>query len=245
MKITQIFDFVKNICHTGGGNSLLKSRNYLQILCLNLKNIFLKFDLNFFDPFRKKHSGIVLIEAAVTLPVVMYIMLFCLELVKIHLLQISIDTICAECVYHLCSERTVASFDSVFAKYRLSYIPIGNVRYWCRIYVSIEQMMKDPPYGGEHIGWPDRGLDNAQPTASAANDRFGLGSNTILLKKYPGTGAVGAIGYDDRHLQLQNGMTKGYAFVLTVVAKHQFSSAFVEKLFSGGTNTNKAGYYIL
>ncbi|MBQ3565022.1 MAG: hypothetical protein IJA14_02620 [Alphaproteobacteria bacterium] len=188
----------------------------------------------------------ILIEAAVTLPVVMYIMLFCLELVKIHLLQISIDKICAECVYHLCSERTVGSFNSIFAKYRPSYIPVGYVRYYCRVYSSLENMTSNTPYGGERIAFPNDGTDDGKPNANAIKNNFGTGGHTplIILKKYGGVGASD-IGQDTRVSQLQNGLTKGYVFVLTVTAKHQFSSAFVEKLFNGGSNTTVPGYYIL
>ena len=104
-------------------------------------------------------------------------------------------------------------------------------------------MASNSPYGGERIGFPDNGVDNAQPTANAITDNFGLGSASIIHKKYGG-GAISDIG-TTRTSQLQNGVTKGYCFVLTVVARHKFSSAFVEKLFSGGTNTTRAGYYIL
>ena len=176
----------------------------------------------------------------------MYIMLFCLELVKIHLLQISIDKICAEYVYHLCSERTVGSFDSIFAKYRPSYVPVGYVKYWCRVYSSLENMASAEPYGGEKLGFPDRGNDNALPTANAQSESFGLGSESITIKRYGGVSCWNKdVGESTRLSQLQNGVTKWYCFVLTVIARHKFSSAFVEKLFSGGSNTDQAGYYIL
>ena len=179
-----------------------------------------------------------------TLPVVMYIMLFCLELVKIHLLQISIDKICAECVYHLCSERTVSSFNDIFAKYRPAYVPVGYVKYWCRVYSSLENMASAEPYGGERIAFPDGGTDTSQPTTNAIADNFGIGGATILHKKFGGGGWVNHVGSTGPSL-LQNGVDKGCTIVLTAVARHKFSSAFVEKLFSGGTNTTKAGYYIL
>ena len=104
-------------------------------------------------------------------------------------------------------------------------------------------MASNSPYGGERIGFPDGGADNAHPTANAIADNFGLGADSIIRKKYT-NGTNNDIGIDRVSL-LQNGVTKGYCFVLTVVARHKFSSAFIEKLFSGGTNTTKAKYYIL
>ena len=188
----------------------------------------------------------ILIEAAVTLPVVMYIMLFCLELVKIHLLQISIDKICAECVYHMCSERTALSFGTIFRKYTPSYIPVGYMRYWVRIYTSLDKMMSESPYGGERIAFPNNhGSETDDLTAPEFGN--GIGSGTLTVHRKYGTGdwMYASISSSDTPALMRNGIPKGYAFVLTVVARHKFSSAFVEKLFSGGTNTNKAGYYIL
>ncbi|MBQ3564878.1 MAG: hypothetical protein IJA14_01875 [Alphaproteobacteria bacterium] len=177
----------------------------------------------------------------------MYIMLFCLELVKIHLLQISIDKICVECVYHLCSERTVGSFDSIFAKYRPSYMPVGYIRYYCRVYASLETMASAEPYGGEQIVFPINGTDTGQPTANAISANFGAGNGTLVrLARYGGVSCSNSdIGQNNRVSQLQNGVTKGYVFVLTVTARHKFSSALIEKLFHGGSNTTVAKHYIL
>lgn len=246
LKISRIFDFVKNIYHAKRGNSHLKSKSYIQILCSTLKNIFFKFDLIFFNLFRKKHAGIVLIEAAVTLPVMMYILLFCLELVKIHLLQIAIDKICTECVYHLCRESNVGSFESIFKKHIPSYIPVGYMRYWCRIYTSLDKMMSQSPYGGERIVFPNYKI--ADDICLTSDCSVGIGSDGEFIphRKY-GTGGYPPTNVSpvDAQPMMKNGIPKSYAFVLTVIARYKFSSAFVEKLFNGGSNTTKAGYYIL
>lgn len=151
----------------------------------------------------------------------------------------------AECVYHMCSERTALSFETIFRKYTPSYMPVGYMRYWVRIYTSLDKMMSESPYGGERIAVPNFGSDTDDLFAPEFGN--GIGSGALTLHRKYGTGGwlSNSINSADTPALMRNGIPKGYAFVVTVVARHKFSSAFVEKLFSGGSNTNKAGYYIL
>lgn len=187
-----------------------------------------------------------LIEVALTLPLVVYLIFFALELIKINLTQIAVDKIAQECTFSLINEKNVKEFDKIFEKYKPSFIPIERCRFYCRLYTSLDTMMSESPYGGEKIAYPDDAETTGQkPVAAATGHCFGLGGGTIYMAKYGNYGTGKDVGHPDSENYLASTVPSGYAFVLTVVVHYPFSSPLVEKLFGGGSNTTKAGYYIL
>ena len=218
--------------------------------------------------FKKKSTGVAILETALTLPIVLYIVFFAIELVRIGLAQAAVDAITKECTFSLMAKGNVNDFDNIFQKYRPLGIPIGYFRYYIRVYQNFHTndnkgVMDLTPYGGESIAWI--GADYANPTANAsptATSRGGSGggafgtatttpgNKSATLSKYQTvfcydskTGEVGAA----KRKQVVDGeiSNSGYIFVLTVAVKFPFSSALVAKLFNGGKNTDKSGVYIL
>ena len=148
-------------------------------------------------------------------------------------------------------------FDNIFRKYRPLGIPIGYFRYNVRLYSNMDTLMTNSPYGGENICW--YGNDYANPdlniTPTQQNPSGGTGQNNAnpndaaVFSKYKTRWCAGAFseaGVTERQKLLKGEKSaSGYIFVLTVAVKFPFSSAFVAKLFNGGSNTTKPGVYIL
>ena len=193
--------------------------------------------------------GALLIEFAFTVPIVVNIILFGLELVKIYLTQTAIDTICKECTFSLITVGKVSEFDRIFQKHLPGFCKIGRAKYYCRVYEDIAKMMSISPYGGECIGFPyeDNFSEEMLPTASAISDNFGLGNHAIYMN---GESSENNCSQKDvkelkRVEYLQTGVPAGHTFVLTVVYRHEFSSSLVKTLFAGGSNTNHEDVYML
>ncbi|MCR4623174.1 MAG: pilus assembly protein [Alphaproteobacteria bacterium] len=213
-----------------------------------------------FGFFKKRFRGVTILETAVTLPIIFSIILFSLEFIRIGLAQNAVDTITKECTFRLMATGKVDKFDEVFNKYKPIGIPVENFRYYIRIYADddvspmteehqgIYKMMMREPFGGETIGWADTEQNDDTPTEKASKNNYGLTNRHAWLNKYQTSICDGAdfneYGSDRKEL-LENGVPSGYAFVLTVAVKFPFSSSFVAKLFSGGSNTNKPDVYIL
>lgn len=215
--------------------------------------------------FKKKSIGTALLETALTLPIVLYVVFFAIELVRIGLAQSAVDAITKECTFSLMANGNTSKFDEIFAKYRPRGIPIGNFRYYARLYPHMTSpdegktkgVMDVSPYGGESIAWAGDDYANPSPnmtpTTKAKIMSYGSGSNNsvqAVFSKYEtafcGTAAYGEVEYIERKKLLDGEKSaSGYIFVLTVAVKFPFSSAFIAKLFNGGTNTDKPGVYIL
>ena len=196
--------------------------------------------------FKKESKGVTLIEASILLPIILYIIFFGIEFIKVSLTQVAVDSIAKECTFELMATGKTTNFDTIFQKYKPKFMPLGKFRYYCRLYSDITTMMATSPYGGETIGYP-AGSESSTPTTNAKNNNFGITSSVPLLNKYQTSicNTTPEVGDSNRKTYLSGTVPSGYVFVLTVVAKYEFSSAFVAKLFSGGTNTNKTDHFIL
>lgn len=202
-----------------------------------------------FGFFKKRFHGVTILETAITLPIVLSVVLFSLELIRIGLAQTAVDTITKECTFQLMATGKVEKFDEIFNKYRPLGIPLGNFRYYIRIYSNINTMMSESPYGGETIGWADTEQNTSSPTDKAKANSYGLANTHALLNNYQTNicnGSFGECGDANRKkwIEQSTGVPSGYVFVLTVAVKFPFSSSFIAKLFNGGSNTNQ-GIYIL
>jgi hypothetical protein len=208
---------------------------------------------------------VVLLEAALTLPVICYLIFFLLELMKINITQTSIETITAECTFEFIATGNNKNFGTIIEKYRPKFIPLDRIRYWIRLYVGgtvgttayegLAYMCLHSPYGGEEIYWP---LNNTVGGSFGDDDHFGGfnadtdyldtdGSNSILAavnylgtSTYNSTSEVEAKKTEAANYIIGNpNAPSGTAFVLTFVVDYNFSSAFVRMLFSGGSNTKR------
>lgn len=192
--------------------------------------------------------GALLIEFAFTVPIVVNIILFGLELVKIYLTQTAIDTICKECTFSLITVGKVSEFDRIFQKHLPGFCKIGRAKYYCRVFDDIANMMSSSAYGGEGIRFPDSNIYDSSvcPNANALTDNFGTGKGAIVLNGDPNLGnTAGEVGQTNRVKYLTEGTPAGHTFVLTVVYRHEFSSSLVKTLFAGGSNTTHEDVYML
>ncbi|MDR0968761.1 MAG: hypothetical protein LBL99_04000 [Holosporaceae bacterium] len=182
-----------------------------------------------------------MIETALTLPIISYLIFFTFELMKIHITQTAIDTIAAEATFYFIAKGRIAdgdtSIDKIVKKHIPSFIQKQNLGYWLRVYSSLENMCSKSPFGGESIGYHE----NAETYAYLADhtgivdpvDTFDFidsdGSKTF---KSEGTRAIhkGKIRNNEK-------VPSGVTFVLTVVCNYVFSSSFIKMLFAGGSNT--------
>ena len=200
---------------------------------------------------KRKRKGAMLIEVAVTLPLVMYLVFFAIELIKINLTQVAVDKITEECTFALISQKNVNGFDEIIEKYKPSFIPMERFRYYIRVYTSLDKMMETSPYGGEKIAFVTlNNTPDMKPTEAAISSSFGAGARQDTCPRIEKYGNYDAVGYVDHPTDVEyltgaKVLPSGYAFVLTIAVHYPFSSPLVEKLFHGGTNTTKPGYYIL
>ncbi|MBO4405476.1 MAG: pilus assembly protein, partial [Alphaproteobacteria bacterium] len=279
---------LKNLCQkrgtSAGGRSarVCASRfaKKLKTISENLKNLcrkrsvpaggrFVKNPFAWF--FRKRSAGVAILETALTLPVVLYIVFFSIELIRMELAQTAVDSITKEFTFYLMAKGKIVQeeVDAIFLKYKPWGIPIGNFRYYIYVYkyMTTPPGETDPgvmdayPYGGSHICWIGNDYanpyPNRSPTRFAINKHFGTnGEDTSAISEYLATlskyqtaftnkSQYGEVEYLERSRLLETGNTSGYIFVLTVAVKFPFSSPFVAKLFNGGSNSTKPGVYIL
>jgi hypothetical protein len=178
--------------------------------------------------------GSFIVETALTLPVFCYLLFFLLEMMKVNETKTAIDSITSEAVFNFVFSKNTDSLDAVIEKYRPSFIPVGNIRYWIRMYTDLAAMCAVSPYGGEGIAYPEDASDHSRLSLSASMEFIDFEKNNIFLQ------AAGNLSDLTVATYLTNLNTPpGTAFVITFVCDYPFSSAMVGKLFSGGKNTIK------
>ena len=276
---------LKNLCRkrstSAGGRSarVCASRfaKKLKLLYENLKNLcrkrsvpaggrFVKNPFAWF--FKKRSAGVAILETALTLPVVLYIVFFSIELIRMELAQTAVDSITKEFTFYLMAKGKIvqSEVDAIFKKYRPWGIPIGYFRFYLRLYENFHTddkkgLMDVSPYGGERICWVGTDYANPGPNVSptqraSGSYSYGIGTavNTnatdrVDFSKYKTPlvfgDTYGEVGFAERKKLLNSQVPSGYIFVLTVAVKFPFSSPFVAKLFNGGSNTDKPGFYML
>ncbi|MDR2158172.1 MAG: hypothetical protein LBO02_02540 [Holosporaceae bacterium] len=216
------------------------------------KNSIIQRIATIFDYFTQPRSksiskGSLAIEAAITLPIICYLVFFILELMKINLTQTAIDIITSEATFDFAVNKKVSNISAIIAKHRPTFIPADNIRYWIRMYTDLAAMCATSPYGGEEIAYPASATDHSQIVAGSVNSISFLDSdkNDALLTSNHAFSASQTASYLNA-----NSTPSGTVFVITFVCSYKFSSAFIKGLFSGGVNTKKTGgdrgeHYIL
>ncbi len=205
---------------------------------------------------KKRFKGVAVLETALTLPIIMWLLFSAIELIRIGLAQVSVDSIARECSLALMRGAGTEEFDDIIDKYKAISIPKGYYRYYVSLYPGIEDMMEEEPYGGETIGWAGTDYNNvtkeASPTEQAIGNNYELKSNHAIYNKYQtklgseiSSRQIGEIATQQLNPVDESDAASGNTFVLTVAVKFPFSSSFVAKLFNGGSNTNRANTFIL
>ena len=158
--------------------------------------------------FKKRFKGVAVLDAAMTLPIILSILFFSLELIRVELAQIAADSIARRCTMELMdSDERVSKtermnkINDIIAELRPAGIPLENIRYYIRLYPYLHTddhkgMMDVPPYGGETIGWAgDDYNDPSKTTGDAAKlYNYGLSSNHPQMYGYYKTKICNGVG---------------------------------------------------
>lgn len=232
--------------------------------------------------YKKSNSvkGAAVVETALTIPMVLYLIFFLIELLKIKDVQSALDAIAEECSIQFMFTKstnvksqisqaaptqgaTISNFDAIVEKYKPKYISAEDITYYFNFFDSPKDFYDNKK--NIAVYWPlDEGnatpnVDmmikgtsdqnsisegNTQNFPSESINQNSLAENTnqgslpeimnkITNYKYPEKGLKGGATLNHR------------AFVFTVVVKYRFSSAFVGKLFMGGSNTNSEDVFLI
>ena len=189
---------------------------------------------------KDKYSGLAALEAALTFPVLLMLIFFIIELIRINNTRTAMDSMALEAVLEFIATKSTDNFEAIITKHKPAAIPRDNIKYYFTVYESLEGMCATDPYGSEGVFWPTSDVYNAieakeayvdsnrdasffeRDTSSESNGYISLSSHTNPLT----TSSIDTV-YK----------ISGKAFVLTFVCDFKFSSDFVKKLFAGGSNT--------
>lgn len=101
--------------------------------------------------------GSVIIETALTLPIVLLLIFFTLEILRLNIAQVIMESIAVEATFAFIDEKKTDSFISIIQKHVTSNI--GEIKWYFAVYKNLETMYENPPYGAEDIYWyPDKSL---------------------------------------------------------------------------------------
>jgi hypothetical protein len=201
--------------------------------------------------FVKESRGIGVIETALTLPVVCYLIFFILEAIKVNDLKTALDSIAEEAIFDFIISKNTNNFAAIIRKYKPAYIPDANVAYYFDIYPDLATMCGTSPYGGEEIFWPNV---NGVNTTKTYNDDNYISTTGGAFIARPTSAAISLTltnykkpesDFDISKTNANFKTLSGKAVVLTVVCDYVFSSAMVKILFSGGSNTKGKKKFLL
>ena len=206
---------------------------------------------------KKRTSGAAALEATLTIPVMVMIIFFTLELMKVNNARAALDSMAIEATMNFIATKSIRNFDSIIEKYRSMNVSKNNIKYYFAIYETLDLMCAVPPFGNEEIYWPS-GTVHEPTTASFIDiDRNGVfrgrarhpsdNENTDLTNGYlslsnherPEDDFDPAAATDVRKT------LRGKVFVLTFVCDYKFSSDFIRTLFAGGSNTHDGKHFLI
>ena len=200
---------------------------------------------------KRKSFGAITLEVCLTLPIVVYLMFFCLELIKINITNEALQSICEEATYLTISHDyssgadLIAKVDAIIEKYRPSFIPQKAAGYntsqwpvirWCyETYSDFDNMLSKAPYGGSIVTYPRYEGDNY--AKMHAGQSYGVGSTQFIPVLGMECTANPENHRDTCTYMNGDGLPNNRLFVLTVTCNYPFSSSMVKMLFNGGVNT--------
>ncbi|MDR3151790.1 MAG: pilus assembly protein [Holosporaceae bacterium] len=183
---------------------------------------------------KNSESGAAAIELCFTLPIILSLIFFILEMVKVNNAKTAMETMAAEATFYFAKEKNTTGFADIITRHKPAYVKNSSIRYYFAVYENLEAMCKASPYGGEDIYWI------GDETAKQSNPSTYLKSSSSFICRN-GDLAISNIVKPET----SNTNFRGKVFVLTFVCDYTFSSKFVADLFAGGTNTNDKKKYLL
>ena len=194
---------------------------------------------------KNKRFGVAALEASLTFPVVIMLIFFILEMMRVNNTRTAMNSMALEATLDFIANKSIANFDEIIAKHKPIAIPIANIKYYFTVYDSLESMCAVAPYGSEEVFWPE-GL------VYSSGNKIYVDSNRD--NAYAGRSTAAESGYIDLSNQMNpltttsiNSTEKisGKAFVLTFVCDYNLSSDLVKKLFAGGSNTVNGSKFLI
>lgn len=188
---------------------------------------------------KDKSSGLAALEAALTFPVLLMVIFFIIELIRINNTRTAMDSMALEAILEFIATKSTTNFETIITKHKPAAIPRDNIKYYFTVYESLEKMCATDPYGSEEVFWPAGDVyDASAKTAYVDSNR-----DKSFFERDSTSGNNGYISLTSHTDPLTTSSIdsaskiSGKAFVLTFVCDFKFSSAFVKKLFAGGSNT--------
>lgn len=198
--------------------------------------------------FKNKRTGIAVLEASLTLPVILMMIFFIIEMMKVNNTRTAMDSMALEASLDFVSNKNTNNFNDIIKKYKPSYIGDSNIKYYFAVYESLDKMCAVTPFGSEEVFWP------SSDTTYAPGDTFvdSDGNSAYLARNTTATsGHIILTNYKtpETSFSSSNSSPKdtliGRAFVLTFVCDYKFSSSFIGKLFVGGANTKDKTKFLI
>lgn len=207
--------------------------------------------------FKKFYSpkGAAIIEAALTIPIVLYLIFFLIELLRIKDIQSALDAIAEECSVQFMFTKstnagnaseslsgsattggiTPSNFDTIIAKYKPKYISQEDITYYFTFFDTPKEMYENNK--NIAVYWPESEnstspQDDMVIESTSENDFSSEIMEQISNYKHPEKG-------------LEDVTLNHRAFILTVVIRYRFTSAFVSQLFMGGSNTKSEDGFLI
>lgn len=188
---------------------------------------------------KDKYSGLAALEVALTLPVLLMLIFFIIELIRINNTRTAMDSMALEAVLEFITTKSTTKFETIITKHKPAAIPRDNIKYYFTVYDSLESMCATDPYGSEEVFWPSSDIYNADEAKKAYVDS-NRDTNFFQRDTSSNSGYISLNSHTNPLTTSSiNSVYKisGKAFVLTFVCDFKFSSDFVKKLFAGGSNT--------
>ncbi|MDR3179918.1 MAG: pilus assembly protein [Holosporaceae bacterium] len=183
---------------------------------------------------RANPRGSVLIETAVTLPIVLLLIFFVLEIIRLNVAQVAMESIAVEATFNFITQKTTTDFQDIIEKHMTSNY--GEIKWYFAVYENLETMFSSAPYGAEDIYW-------------YPNTESYIKTDSGFIKKSEDMQDV-----DPQYPEESFGDEKadnyktlsGKVFVLTFVCDFKFSLDIIKKIFNGGKNTEgEDAHYII
>lgn len=200
-------------------------------------------------------KGAAIIEAALTIPIVIYLIFFLIELLRIKDIQSALDAIAEECSVQFMFTKstnagdasesssgsattggiTPSNFDTIIAKYKPKYVSQEDITYYFTFFDTPKEMYENNK--NIAVYWPESEnstspQDDMVIESTSENDFSSEIMEQISNYKHPEKG-------------LEDVTLNHRAFILTVVIRYRFTSAFVSQLFMGGSNTKSEDGFLI
>jgi Flp pilus assembly protein TadG len=79
---------------------------------------------------KDKYSGLAALEVALTLPVLLMLIFFIIELIRINNTRTAMDSMALEAVLEFIATKSTTKFETIITKHKPAAIPRDNIKYY-------------------------------------------------------------------------------------------------------------------